>query len=173
MKLIPYANIVVGSVMYLMICTRSDVAHAISVASRYMAKPGKEHWNVLKWILIWEVLWKLAYNLEVEIGEKMMRLWRASVTRTMQPTWTKETEWLYLYTIWHNSKLEIKSAVCGCSTYNWGWVHLTDRSCKGRKMTTKNSLRLWHLFRWSEDKLWYQLSHMLRKASNVPWKEQA
>lgn len=48
--LIPYANIV-DSVMHLMICTRPDVAHAISVASRYMSDPSKEHWNALKWIL--------------------------------------------------------------------------------------------------------------------------
>ena len=36
--------------MYLMVCTRSDISHAISVVSRYMADPGKEHWNVVKWI---------------------------------------------------------------------------------------------------------------------------
>ena len=50
MSRIPYANIV-GSSMYLMICTRPDVAHAISVASRYMSDPGREHWAALKWIL--------------------------------------------------------------------------------------------------------------------------
>ena len=50
MSRIPYANIV-GSVMYLMICSRPDVAHAISVASRYMSDPGREHWTALKWIL--------------------------------------------------------------------------------------------------------------------------
>lgn len=50
MSKIPYANIV-GSVMYTMICTRPDIAHAISVASRYMSYPGKEHWLALKHIL--------------------------------------------------------------------------------------------------------------------------
>ncbi|PKA57319.1 Retrovirus-related Pol polyprotein from transposon TNT 1-94 [Apostasia shenzhenica] len=44
-----YAN-AVGWLMYAMICTRPDLSHAVSV-SRYMANPGKEHWNVLKWIL--------------------------------------------------------------------------------------------------------------------------
>ncbi|PKA61604.1 Retrovirus-related Pol polyprotein from transposon TNT 1-94 [Apostasia shenzhenica] len=37
--------------MYAMICTRSDLLHAISIVSRYMANPEKEHWNALKWIL--------------------------------------------------------------------------------------------------------------------------
>ena len=41
MKPIPYANIV-GSVMYKMICTLPDIAHAIRVASRYMSCPGQK-----------------------------------------------------------------------------------------------------------------------------------
>lgn len=47
---VPYAN-VVGSIMYTMICTRPDLAHSISVVSRFMANPGKHHWEALKWIL--------------------------------------------------------------------------------------------------------------------------
>ena len=50
MKLIPYANIV-GSIMYAMISTRPDVAHAISVTSRFMANHGRHHWQALKWTL--------------------------------------------------------------------------------------------------------------------------
>lgn len=40
MQLIPYSNIV-GSMMYMMICT--SIAHAISVTSRYMADYGRQH----------------------------------------------------------------------------------------------------------------------------------
>ncbi|XP_042051348.1 secreted RxLR effector protein 161-like [Salvia splendens] len=50
MKLVPYSN-VVGSLMYLMICTRPDIAHAISTTSRYMADYGRQHWSALKWTL--------------------------------------------------------------------------------------------------------------------------
>ena len=50
MDKIPYASIV-GSVMYTMVCTRPDISHAISVASRFMANPGIEHWHALKWLL--------------------------------------------------------------------------------------------------------------------------
>ena len=50
MENIPYSS-AVGSVMYSMICTRPDLAQAISVLSRYMAKPGKGHWNAMKWLL--------------------------------------------------------------------------------------------------------------------------
>lgn len=34
-----------------MICTRSDLAYAISLVSRFMSNSGKEHWLALKWIL--------------------------------------------------------------------------------------------------------------------------
>jgi hypothetical protein len=47
---IPYSN-VVGNFMYVMICTRPDLAHAISVVSIFMHNPDKEHWNAVKWIL--------------------------------------------------------------------------------------------------------------------------
>jgi hypothetical protein len=36
--------------MYAMLCSRPDLAHAMSVVSRYMANPGKEHWNAVQWI---------------------------------------------------------------------------------------------------------------------------
>ncbi|GJV97282.1 retrovirus-related pol polyprotein from transposon TNT 1-94 [Tanacetum coccineum] len=46
---VPYAN-AVGSLMYLMVCTRPYIAYAASVVSRYMANPGKNHWEAVKWI---------------------------------------------------------------------------------------------------------------------------
>eukprot|EP00253_Pinus_taeda_P018477 PITA_18477 len=39
MSRIPYAN-VVGCLMYAMVCTRTDISHAVGVVSRYMANPG-------------------------------------------------------------------------------------------------------------------------------------
>ena len=41
----------VGSLMYVMVCTRPDIAHVVGVLSRYMNNPGKEHWKEVKWIL--------------------------------------------------------------------------------------------------------------------------
>jgi hypothetical protein len=42
-----YAS-VVGSLMYAMVYTRLNIAHAMGVLSRYMSKPGKEHWTIVK-----------------------------------------------------------------------------------------------------------------------------
>lgn len=50
MSQIPYSS-AVGSLMYAMICTRPDISYAVSVVSRFMANPGKEHWRAVKWIL--------------------------------------------------------------------------------------------------------------------------
>ena len=50
MDMIPYAS-AIGSIMYVMLCTRLDIAHALSVTSRYQADPGLEHWKAVKCIL--------------------------------------------------------------------------------------------------------------------------
>ncbi|GJS02338.1 retrovirus-related pol polyprotein from transposon TNT 1-94 [Tanacetum coccineum] len=50
MSKVPYAN-AVGSLMYLMVCTRPDIAYAVSIVSSYLANPGKNHWEAVKWIL--------------------------------------------------------------------------------------------------------------------------
>ena len=45
-----YSN-AVGSLMYVMVCTRLDISHAVGIVSMYMHKPGKRHWQTVKWIL--------------------------------------------------------------------------------------------------------------------------
>nr|GEX10440.1 retrotransposon protein, putative, Ty1-copia subclass [Tanacetum cinerariifolium] len=50
MSKVPYTN-TVGSLIYLMVCTRPDIAYAVSVVSRYLANPDKNHWEAVKWIL--------------------------------------------------------------------------------------------------------------------------
>jgi transposase InsO family protein len=50
MQHVPYAS-AVGSLMYAMVCTRPDIAHAISTVSRFVSNPGRPHWEAVKWIL--------------------------------------------------------------------------------------------------------------------------
>lgn len=42
MSCVPYEQ-AVGSLMYLMVCTRPDIALAMGKLSRYMSNPGKVH----------------------------------------------------------------------------------------------------------------------------------
>ncbi|CAM8878001.1 unnamed protein product [Rhodiola kirilowii] len=46
----PYAS-AIGSLMYSMVCTRLDIAHAVGVVSRFMGNLKKKHWEAVKWIL--------------------------------------------------------------------------------------------------------------------------
>ena len=50
MKDIPYAS-TIGSIMYAMIRTRSDVSQALTFTSRYQSDPGEKHWMAAKAIL--------------------------------------------------------------------------------------------------------------------------
>jgi len=50
MQQVSYAS-VVGSLMYEMVCTRPNIAHAVGTVSRFLSNPGRQHWNAVKWIL--------------------------------------------------------------------------------------------------------------------------
>ncbi|KAJ8512154.1 hypothetical protein OPV22_002588 [Ensete ventricosum] len=49
MDKIPYAS-AIGSIMFIMLCTKPDIAHALSVTSMFQADPGLEYWKVVKCI---------------------------------------------------------------------------------------------------------------------------
>ena len=50
MKDVPYAS-TIGSIMYVMLCTRPDVWLDISLAGKYQSNLGVDHWTVVKNIL--------------------------------------------------------------------------------------------------------------------------
>ena len=41
----------IGSLMYSMVCTRSDTVYVVGVVSQFMSNPGTYHWATVKWIL--------------------------------------------------------------------------------------------------------------------------
>eukprot|EP00253_Pinus_taeda_P035774 PITA_35774 len=49
MSRVQYAS-AVDSLMYVMVCTRPEIAHVVGVLRRFMSKPGKEHWTTVKWV---------------------------------------------------------------------------------------------------------------------------
>ena len=50
MSKVPYA-LAINNLMYVMVCTRPNIAHVVGVMSRFMSRPGKQHWEAVKWIL--------------------------------------------------------------------------------------------------------------------------
>ncbi|XP_059436920.1 secreted RxLR effector protein 161-like [Corylus avellana] len=50
MKSISYAS-AVGNLLYAHVCTRSDIAMAVGMLSRYQSNPGLEHWKAEKKVM--------------------------------------------------------------------------------------------------------------------------
>ena len=49
MRHIPYAS-AIGSLMYVMLCTRPDICYAVGIVGRYQSNPGLAHWTAVKTI---------------------------------------------------------------------------------------------------------------------------
>ncbi|KAA3465334.1 Retrovirus-related Pol polyprotein from transposon TNT 1-94 [Gossypium australe] len=64
MSSVPYFS-AVESLMYAMVCTRPDISRVVSVESKYMVKPEKLHWQVVKLILRYL---KRTFNTCLEFG---------------------------------------------------------------------------------------------------------
>ena len=40
-----------GSLMYVMVCTRLDIAYAVGVVNRFLSNTRRLHWEAVKWIM--------------------------------------------------------------------------------------------------------------------------
>jgi len=61
---VPYSS-VVGSLMYAMVYTKLDLAYTITMESRYIHNPNKDHLEVVKWLLYYvkdSFDWCLVFN---------------------------------------------------------------------------------------------------------------
>ena len=49
MKEVPY-TLVVGILMYIILCTRPNIYYVVGMVDRYQSNPGSEHWIAVKHI---------------------------------------------------------------------------------------------------------------------------
>ena len=49
-KNVPYAS-AVGSLMYVQVCTRPDIAFAVNALGRYLSNSGHDHWVAAKKVM--------------------------------------------------------------------------------------------------------------------------
>nr|GEV48213.1 putative polyprotein [Tanacetum cinerariifolium] len=91
MKTVPYSS-VVGSLMYAMVCTRPDLAHTVSVVSRFMANPGKAHWKAVKWILQWSVSWKSTLQPTVALSTTKAKYIQSALSLAKNPVYHERTK---------------------------------------------------------------------------------
>lgn len=47
MIMIQYVSII-GSLIYVMVCTRLDITYAMGVVNRFMSNASKQHWKAMK-----------------------------------------------------------------------------------------------------------------------------
>ena len=52
MRGVPYTS-AINNLMYAMVYTRLDIAHAIGVINWFLSNPSKEHYMAMKWILMY------------------------------------------------------------------------------------------------------------------------
>lgn len=41
-----------GSLIYAMVSTKSDIAYMVDLISRFLANPEKQYWVIVKWIIL-------------------------------------------------------------------------------------------------------------------------
>nr|GEU36236.1 hypothetical protein [Tanacetum cinerariifolium] len=129
---VPYAN-VVDSLMYLMVCTRSDIAYAVTIVSRYLANLGKNYKEAVKWILKY-----LKGNTDVGPVYAIDQGKHVDVDGFMDVDYAKDPNKEYMAlaeaikeSIWLKGLLielglNLRSVVVNC--YNQGAIHLSRNS---------------------------------------------
>ncbi|GJR11353.1 retrotransposon protein, putative, ty1-copia subclass [Tanacetum coccineum] len=94
MSRVPYAS-AIGSIMYAMTYTRSDVSFALSMVSRHQQNPGEVHWIAVKNIL--NYLRNIKDRFLVYGGEEELRMtavtWKSSKQNTVTDS-TCESEYI-------------------------------------------------------------------------------
>jgi hypothetical protein len=50
MRTVPYLN-AVGTLLYIGLSTRPDIANATSILARFSANPGPTHWKAVKYLM--------------------------------------------------------------------------------------------------------------------------
>lgn len=151
MKNILYSS-VVGSLMYVMVCTRPDIVHVVGMVSRYLSNPGKDRWEVVKWVM--RYLCGLL-NLKLTLGCKKPMLvvyTNSNIARSLDDR--KSTTGVYGDFFRGNRGLEIKVAKVCCTLYYQRWVYnrcgrvkkfvMVEEICNGTRCETRKAcLVLW------------------------------
>lgn len=93
---VPYASSV-SCLMYAMVLTRPNLSYAVSMVSRFMANPGKEHLRAVKWMLRY-LRGTTSYGLLY--GGGLTTTWlKDMLTLIIQGIWTIEDLLLVFYSL--------------------------------------------------------------------------
>ena len=128
MTRVPYAS-AIGSLMYVIVCKRSDLSQVVSMISRYMHDPRKGYWVAIKWVL--RLDWYSRRILRVSRSVSDM------LTPTMQETLTNQVyNRVCVYIIPGTGELAFYSTVYRYIFYYRGRVHGHDGGYEGGNMAS-------------------------------------
>ena len=89
MKSVPYTPIV-GSLMYMMVATRPNIAHVVGTINRFMHNPSRSHWNAVKHVFRYLVGTK---DYGILFGpNKILGVVGCIPTRTSHVSWTIKSQ---------------------------------------------------------------------------------
>ncbi|GJV36566.1 hypothetical protein Tco_1409043 [Tanacetum coccineum] len=122
MSTVPYAN-VVGSLNYLMVCTRADIAYAVNIVSRFLANSGKKPLG--KAVKVdFEVLEKLQCRSSICWKAALQHVVALSTTEAKYMALTKAVkESIWLKGLLIELGVNLRSMVVNCD--NQGAIHLS------------------------------------------------
>jgi hypothetical protein len=105
MACVPYASFV-GSLMYVMVYTRPDIAHPMRVLSIYMSMPRKEHWSIVKRVfryLCGTKDYAICYQGKLEVDREVKVHGFVDVDWARDMESTKVDQWICVqYVRWRN-----------------------------------------------------------------------
>jgi hypothetical protein len=120
MEHVPYRNLI-GSCMYLLNCTRPDIAFAVGKLSWYLANPGKAHWHAGKHLLRYlKGSTSVSLVLGANVHEDPKIHGYGDADWAGDPDTRKSTTGLVVF-LWNwSNSLEVKEAIFGGSFHHRG-----------------------------------------------------
>ena len=125
-----YAELV-GSLLYLAVCTRPDITQSVGALARYMAKPSTTHWQAAKGVLRY-----IAGT--VDYGINFKRSGTSSLQSYCDSDYAGDLDYGLCLHLQRRGCELVQSAASNCgSVYDGGGVHGSSGCCQGGAVATQ------------------------------------
>eukprot|EP00882_Tetradesmus_deserticola_P020794 GHRQ01022471.1.p1 GENE.GHRQ01022471.1~~GHRQ01022471.1.p1 ORF type:complete len:384 (+),score=60.15 GHRQ01022471.1:381-1532(+) len=137
----PYSQLV-GKLMYLMVCTRPDIAYAVGALARYMSKPLMTHWQAAKGVVRY-LAGTSKHGLTFGTSKDTLVGYCDADYAGDVDTRRSTTGYVFMMT-GRRSHVAEQAAADSCCIHHRGRVHGSSFSCQGGPLATQASGRPEH-----------------------------